>query len=68
VAEEPDRLRHDIETTRAALTRDVDRLAEKTSPRQVAYRRWNAVKEKVMGSTEHARHVAEKKIKGMNNK
>jgi ElaB/YqjD/DUF883 family membrane-anchored ribosome-binding protein len=51
VAEEPDRLRQDIETTRATLTRDVDRLAEKTSPKQVARRRWTAVKEKVMGST-----------------
>jgi len=55
VAEEPDRLRQDIETTRAALTRDVDRLAEKTSPKQVVRRRWTTVKERVMGSTGQAR-------------
>jgi hypothetical protein len=58
VAEEPDRLRQDIENTRASLTRDVDLLAEKTSPAKVAQRRWNSVKEKVMGSTDHARHAA----------
>ncbi|GGQ59602.1 DUF3618 domain-containing protein [Couchioplanes azureus] len=56
MAEEPDRLRQEIEQTRASLTRDVDLLAEKTSPKQVARRRWTAVKEKVMGTTEHARH------------
>jgi gas vesicle protein len=58
MAEEPDRLRQDIELTRASLTRDVDRLADKTSPRRVAQRRWTAVKEKVMGSAEQARHAA----------
>ncbi|MEU4562965.1 DUF3618 domain-containing protein [Actinoplanes sp. NPDC023936] len=58
MAEEPDRLRRDIENTRATLTRDVDLLAEKTSPRQVARRRWTAVKEKVMGTTEDTRHAA----------
>jgi hypothetical protein len=57
MVEEPDRLRQDIERTRASLTRDVDLLAEKTSPRQVAKRRWTSVKEKVMGTTEHARHA-----------
>lgn len=59
MAEEPDRLRQDIESTRASLTRDVDLLAEKASPARVAQRRWTAVKEKVMGSSEHARHSAE---------
>jgi uncharacterized protein YjbJ (UPF0337 family) len=58
MAEEPDRLRQDIEATRASLTRDVDLLAEKTSPTKVAQRRWTSVKEKVMGSSEHARHSA----------
>ena len=58
MAEEPDRLRQEIENTRASLTRDVDLLAEKTSPTKVAQRRWTAVKEKVMGSSEHARHSA----------
>jgi gas vesicle protein len=58
MAEEPDRLRQDIEQTRASLTRDVDRLADKTSPRRVAQRRWTSVKEKVMGTSDHARHAA----------
>mgnify|MGYP006159865433 CR=1 FL=1 len=58
MAEEPDRLRQDIESTRASLTRDVDLLAEKTSPAKVAQRRWTAVKEKVMGSSEHAKYSA----------
>jgi uncharacterized protein YjbJ (UPF0337 family) len=58
MAEEPDRLRQDIENTRASLTRDVDLLAEKTSPAKVAQRRWTAVKDKVMGTTDHARHAA----------
>ncbi len=52
MAEEPDRLKQDIENTRASLTRDVDLLAEKTSPKKVAQRRWTSVKEKVMGSTD----------------
>lgn len=56
MAEEPDRLRADIEGTRAALTRDVDLLAEKTNPKQVARRRWTAVKERVMGTTDEAAH------------
>ncbi|BEL07438.1 DUF3618 domain-containing protein [Actinoplanes sichuanensis] len=58
MAEEPDQLRQDIERTRASLTRDVDLLAEKTSPRQVARRRWTAVKESVMGTAEDTRHTA----------
>ena len=58
MAEEPDRLRQEIENTRASLTRDVDLLAEKTSPKKVAQRRWTSVKEKVMGTSEHARHAA----------
>ncbi|XVU22257.1 DUF3618 domain-containing protein [Actinoplanes sp. CA-054009] len=54
MAEEPDRLRQDIEHTRRSLTRDVDLLAEKTSPAKVAQRRWTAVKEKVMGTSDKA--------------
>jgi uncharacterized protein YjbJ (UPF0337 family) len=57
MAEEPDQLRQDIENTRAALTRDVDLLAEKTSPRKAAQRRWTAVKEKVMGTSDSARYT-----------
>ena len=61
MAQEPDRIRAEIDRTRAELTRDVDRLAEKTSPAKVAQRRWTAVKEKVMGSADHGRHVASDK-------
>jgi len=58
MAEEPDRLRQDIESTRASLSRDVDLLADKTSPKRVAQRRWTSVKEKVMGTSGRARHAA----------
>ena len=58
MAQEPDRLRQDIEDTRAKMTRDVDMLAEKTSPTKAAQRRWTSVKDKVMGSSDHARHSA----------
>jgi ElaB/YqjD/DUF883 family membrane-anchored ribosome-binding protein len=54
VAEEPDRIRNEIEYTRAELAHNVDRLADKTSPGRVARRRWSAMKEKVMGSPRHA--------------
>lgn len=61
MAEEPDRLRQEIEDTRAGLTRDVDRLAEKTSPKQVVRRRWTAAKERVMGSTGQATSTVQDK-------
>jgi len=61
MAQEPDRLRQDIENTRASLTRDVDMLAEKTSPTKVAQRRWTAVKEKVMGSSDNATSAVQDK-------
>jgi ElaB/YqjD/DUF883 family membrane-anchored ribosome-binding protein len=54
MAEEPDRLRHNIEGTRSSLTRDVDLLAQKASPRQAARRRWTAARERVMGSSDSA--------------
>jgi len=57
MAQEPDQLKQQIENTRASLTRDVDLLAEKTSPSKVAKRRWTAAKEKVMGSSEHGKHA-----------
>jgi uncharacterized protein YjbJ (UPF0337 family) len=62
MAEEPDRLKEDIEGTRRSLTRDVDRLADRTSPKRVAQRSWTSVKETVMGSSEHAaRHASSMK-------
>jgi uncharacterized protein YjbJ (UPF0337 family) len=68
MAEEPDRLRQDIENTRASLTRDVDMLAEKTSPKRVAQRRWNSVKEKVMGTSEHASNATSDALATTKNK
>jgi hypothetical protein len=61
VGEETARLRDEIEQTRDELTRDVDRLAEKTSPSRVVERRVHRargrlvdVKEKIMGSHDPA--------------
>jgi len=54
MAEEPNQIRGQIEATRAELTRDVDRLADKASPKRMARRRWTAVKEKVMGVPQSA--------------
>lgn len=57
MAQAPDRIRDDIQTTRADLARDVDMLADRTLPNRVARRRWGAVRgrmrlvsEKVMGT------------------
>jgi len=47
MAQEPDRIREDIEATRSDLARDVDALADRTVPSRVARRRWSEVKEKV---------------------
>jgi len=64
MAQEPDRIRDDIESTRTALTRNVDLLAEKTSPGRVARRQWGTLKEKVMGSTpKHAIEDATSSVK-----
>jgi len=46
MAQEPDRIRDDIEATRADLTRDVDALADRTVPSRVARRRWAETKDK----------------------
>lgn len=57
MGEETARLREEIEQTRQDLTRDVDRLAEKTSPSRIVERRVQSargrlvgLKEKIMGS------------------
>jgi cell division septum initiation protein DivIVA len=57
MGEEAARLREEIERTRGDLTRDVDRLAEKTSPSRIVQRRVRStrgrlagVKERVMGT------------------
>jgi hypothetical protein len=58
---DPDEIRREIEATRAELARDVDQLADRTSPKRVAQRklgkigdRVNSIKETVMGSSSSA--------------
>lgn len=57
MAEEPARLRAEIDRDRYELVRDVDALADRTLPNRVASRKWNGVKarfrrvgESVMGA------------------
>jgi len=64
MAEEPDRLKEEIDTTRSDLARNVDLLADRTIPTRVARRRWAGVKDsvrgvtdKVMGSTSEGAHA-----------
>jgi uncharacterized protein YjbJ (UPF0337 family) len=54
---DPDEIRREIERTRAELAGDVDRLADRTSPKRVVQRnvnklgsRFSSIKESVMGS------------------
>ncbi|TDC85076.1 DUF3618 domain-containing protein [Micromonospora sp. KC606] len=58
---DPDRIRHDIETTRAALSNDVDALAYKADPRRIAAvpvtrvrSRFSRLVDDVMGTARHA--------------
>ena len=52
MAEEPDRIRDEIEATRYDLARNVDLLADRTVPTRVARRRWSGVKERVHGMSD----------------
>jgi Protein of unknown function (DUF3618) len=65
MATEADRIRHEIEATRAELARDVDRLAEHASPARLAHRRLErlrdgvkdgvrSVRDRVIGASEEA--------------
>lgn len=47
MAAEPDRIKNDIELTRARLTADVDQLADRTSPTRVMQRGWHRFTDKV---------------------
>jgi uncharacterized protein YjbJ (UPF0337 family) len=60
MAEEPDRIRDDIEATRASLSRDVDQLADRTVPTRVAQRRWTSMKEKVRGVSDRVMGTSER--------
>jgi len=61
VATQPERIRAEIETTRADLANDLDRLADKTSPKRIVGLRLDSVRdmahsarERVMGASENA--------------
>ncbi|MFD6419332.1 DUF3618 domain-containing protein [Streptomyces sp. NPDC060194] len=60
---QPDELRTDVETTRAQLAQNVDRLADRVAPGRVARRKTDAaqrrltgIKERVMGSAHSTGH------------
>ncbi|MGK5444542.1 DUF3618 domain-containing protein [Micromonospora sp. URMC 105] len=69
MSSDPDRIRHDIETTRADLSSDVDALTDKVNPRRIAAApvnrarggvnrargRWSRMVDTVMGNARHAR-------------
>ncbi|HEY3010460.1 MAG TPA: DUF3618 domain-containing protein [Micromonosporaceae bacterium] len=52
MATQPDQIREEIEATRGELAGDVDRLANRTSPKRIARRRWNGLKERVRGASD----------------
>jgi len=49
MAQEPDRIRQDIEATRSDLARNVDALADRTVPSRVVQRRWTGMKDRARG-------------------
>jgi hypothetical protein len=66
---DPDEIRADIERTRAALSHDMDDLAETVRPKSVAKRQvdkvkeaMGGVKERVMGSDENEEAVADRAL------
>ena len=65
---ESDRIRADIAATRGDLSDDVSALADRTSPKRMARRRWDAVKggtrsvrDKVMGASAEAKETVSDK-------
>ena len=65
MSENPDAIRADIEATRARLGTNVDAVADKVTPSNIVHRQTSkvrdavfGVKEKVMGTAEHATHSA----------
>jgi ElaB/YqjD/DUF883 family membrane-anchored ribosome-binding protein len=63
MAAQPEVIRTQIESTREDLAYDIDRLADRTSPRRIAQRRWDRfkdrvtdAKERVMGVSDDAAH------------
>jgi hypothetical protein len=61
MATQPDQIREEIENTRSELAADVDRLADRTSPKRIAERRLGGIKsavrrttDRVMGASQEA--------------
>jgi len=61
----PDRIRQEIDQTRAELVADTNRIVDRTSPKRIAQRRTRSVRrglttlrEKVMGTVPQATHSA----------
>jgi hypothetical protein len=52
VGTSPDRIAEDIADTRAELAADVDRLADRTSPKRIVRRRMDRVRERMSGARE----------------
>jgi len=68
MATESDRIKAEIERTRAELAEDVSTLADRTNPKKMAARRWDAVKDKattvkhrVMGAASDAKETVSEK-------
>jgi hypothetical protein len=66
MAAQPEVIRSEIERSREELAYDIDRLADRTSPRRIARRRWNSVRDRlgdardrVMGVSHEARERVE---------
>jgi hypothetical protein len=50
MATQPEVIRTQIASTREDLAHDIDRLADRTSPRRIVRRRWDSMRERVMGA------------------
>lgn len=68
MASEPDRIRAEIEATREALTNDVDQLADRTSPKRIAQRRWDVVKDKARDVKETVMGASHDTVSGVSDK
>jgi Protein of unknown function (DUF3618) len=55
VATESDRIRADIERTRGELADNVSMLADRTSPKRIVERRWDAVKDRAQTVSSRAK-------------
>ncbi|SCE90013.1 Protein of unknown function [Micromonospora coriariae] len=69
MSSDPDRIRREIETTRAELSNDIDALADRVNPRRIAGDSFGQArgavtraKEKVMGSSSHMGQEASQRM------